>query len=225
MNEQGKFVSVATKVSTWVWARLNAIADKKGMSLYEMAQMVYDTLVRYMDDQHNLSAEMEQAMSIFDHMVGWKGQMNLATPNGEKAVTEATYYVGAEGKEGVRAVHVSTPFMGEAVETVNVQEILERTICLLMPQRYMRLRRLAVDMDCNSILQLIDTLIDENSKEADVKELRQGFEDANRSEFGRKPWEQPFKRHHHRTPDSVAQAKQGRIEFTPEDYIDDDSRY
>ena len=46
MNE-GKYVSVATKVSTWVWARLNAIADKKGMTLYEMAQMVYDTLVRY----------------------------------------------------------------------------------------------------------------------------------------------------------------------------------
>ena len=27
MNE-GKYVSVATKVSTWVWARLNAIAEK-----------------------------------------------------------------------------------------------------------------------------------------------------------------------------------------------------
>ena len=225
MQKGGEYLVIATKVKPEVKKQIGKLCKQKKLTEYGMLQMVCDCLVRYMDDQHNLSAEMEQAMSIFDHMVGWKGQMNLATPNGEKAVTEATYYVGAEGKEGVRAVHVSTPFMGEAVETVNVQEILERTICLLMPQRYMRLRRLAVDMDCNSILQLIDTLIDENSKEADVKELRKGFEDANRSEWGRKPWEQPFKRHHHRTPDSLAQAKQGRIEFTPEDYIDDDSRY
>lgn len=224
MNDRGKYVSVATKVSMWVWGRLNAIAEKKGMSLYEMAQMVYDTLVRYMDDQHNLTAEMEQAMSIFDHMVGWAGQMNLAQTS-EKVASEATYYLTSEDKEGVRAVHVSRPFFGEAVETANIQEILERTICLLMPQRYARLRRLAVEMDCNSILQLIDTLIDENSREQELKELRKGFEDANRSEFGRKPWEQPFKRHHHRTPDSVAQARQGRIEFTPDDYIEDNSRY
>lgn len=224
MNDKGKYVSVATKVSMWVWGRLNAIAEKKGMSLYEMAQMVYDTLVRYMDDRHNLTAEMEQAMSIFDHMVGWKGQMNLADTCA-KTASEATYYMTSDDKEGVRAVHVAKPFFGEPQETANIQDILERTICLLMPQRYARLRRLAVEMDCNSILQLIDTLIDENSREQELKELRKGFEDANRSEFGRKPWEQPFKRHHHRTPDSVAQARQGRIEFTPDDYIEDNSRY
>lgn len=219
-NDKGKYVTVATKVSTWVWARLNAIADKKGMSLYEMAQMVYDTLVRYMDDRHNLTAEMEQAMSIFDHMVGWKGQMNLADME-SKTASEATYYVTSESKEGVRAVHVSRPFFGEPQETANIQDILERTICLLMPQRYARLRRLAVEMECNSILQLIDTLIDTNSREAELKELRKGFEDADRSEFGRKPWEQPFKRHHHRTPDSVAKS----IMFTPEDYIEYNSNY
>ncbi len=190
------------------------------MSLYEMAQMVYDTLVRYMDDRHNLTAEMEQAMSIFDHMVGWKGQMNLAD-TGAKTASEATYYMTSDDKEGVRAVHVSKPFFGEPQETANIQDILERTICLLMPQRYARLRRLAVEMECNSILQLIDTLIDTNSREAELKELRRGFEDADRSEFGRKPWEQPFKRHHHRTPDSVAKS----IMFTPEDYIEDNSNY
>ena len=61
---------VATKISSQAYDRLNKIARKKGLSVYELIQMVCDTLIRYMDDRHNLTPEMERAMSIFEHMIG-----------------------------------------------------------------------------------------------------------------------------------------------------------
>ena len=52
-----KFVVLATKVSRTAAEQLARIAKKKGMTIYELIQMVCDTLIRYMDDRHNLSEE------------------------------------------------------------------------------------------------------------------------------------------------------------------------
>ena len=164
--------------------------------------MVCDTLTRYMDDRHNLTPEMEKAMSIFEHMEGWANALNLADPTVQKIIGEATYFFyDPEGKKkGCRAIHVTKPFFGNWEQNINIQEILERTICLLMPERYSRLRKLAVDKECSSIVELIDTLIDEHSQDEDVKFFREAFEDAERSDYGKQPWQQPFKRHLHKDP-------------------------
>ncbi len=198
------FRVVATKVSTAAFVRLRRLAKKKGLTIYELAQMVYDTLIRYMDDAHNLSQEMEQAMSIFEHMLGWQNALNLADHTVTKEIGEATYYlVDQDGqKKGTRAVHVSRPFFGNWQENTNVQQILERTICLLTPERYRRLRILAVERGCSSLLELLDIMIDFHAAESDVQELRKDFEDADRSDFGIKPTDQPYKRKHYKSPDS-----------------------
>lgn len=192
------YQTVATKISNIAYERLNKIARKKGMTIYELIQMVCDTLIRYMDDRHNLTQDMERAMSIFEHMIGWQGAFNLADPTIMPEVCEATYYLTAEGKRGVRAVHVEKPFFGNWKENENVQQIMERTIDLLSPQRYRRLRALAVELDCSSLLDLFDHLIDYHTREQDAAALRREFEDANRSEFGKKPNSTAYKRHHKR---------------------------
>ena len=96
-------------------------------------------------------------------------------------------------------------------QTVNIQQILEQTICLLMPERYRRLRILASDNECSSILQLIDLLIDEHSKDADIRDIRQSFEDANRSEYGRQPADAPYRRKHRKSlnDDKVTDTQRG----------------
>ena len=206
---------VATKVSNYIRERMQELLKSRGMTEYEMLQMVYETLVRYMDDQHNLTPEIERAMSIFEHLKGWKGAFNLADPSADPKIIEATYYLGDTSKTGVRAVHVERPMLLELdsqwTQTINIQQILEQTICLLMPERYRRLRILAYDNECSSILQLIDMLIDEHSKDGDLREIRQSFEDANRSEYGRQPAESPYKRKHHKTvnDDRVTDTQQG----------------
>ena len=190
------YQTVATKISNLAYERLNKIARKKGLTIYELIQMVCDTLIRYMDDRHNLTPEMERAMSIFEHMIGWQGAFNLADPTVAPEVCEATYYLTADGKKGVRAVHVEKPFFGHWRENENIQQILERTIELLSPQRYRRLRALAVELDCTSLLDLFDHLIDYHTHEQDAAAPRHEFEDADRSEFGKKPVSTAYKRHH-----------------------------
>jgi len=212
MEDKPKYRKQQTKVHPFIHHRLEKIAQKKGISVYQMLQMVCDTLARYMDDKHNLTPEMEKAMSIFEHMEGWKKALNLADPTVQKKIGEATYFLyDPKGKrKGFRAVHVTRPLeknsgetlnaIGDWQQTINIQDILERTICLTMPERYIRLRRLAATKDCNGIVELIDTLIDEHSQDEDVRFFREAFEDADRSEYGVKPWTAPFKRKHHKDP-------------------------
>lgn len=194
-NEE-KYVVMATKVSPLVAERVDRIAAKTGMTKYEIVQMMLDTIVRYMDDRHNLTTEMELAMSIFEHMVGWKDALNLADPTAQMEVGEATYYMqDALGKKkGVRAVHVEKPFFGTWSQTENIQTILERTLCLLLPERYVRMRGLAAEMGCASQLEMIDRLVDMHSDDADVRAYREAFEDADRSDYGRKPVDAPYRR-------------------------------
>lgn len=192
-----EFTTIATKVSKRAAEIFEGIASRMGMSMYELLQIVIDTLIRYKDDRHNLTPDMERAMSIFEHMTGWSGALSLADPTVSLEIQEATYYLAdKEGKKkGAKGIHVTRPFFGDWQETANIQEILERTICLLAPERYRRLRALAVDMDCNSLLDLLDAMIDYHTKDEEFKELRRGFEDDDRSDYGRKPAKQRYRRH------------------------------
>jgi len=53
-----------------------------------------------------------------------------------------------------------------------------------------------VERDCTSLLDLFDHLIDYHTREQDAAALRHEFEDADRSEFGKKPVSTAYKRHH-----------------------------
>ena len=201
-----KYEMMQTKVHPVVYARVKRIMKLKGLSDYNILQMMVDCIVRYMDDRHNLTPEMEQLMSIFEHMEGWRDALNIADPSVRRVVGEAIYFLfDEEGKKkGCRAVHVTKPFFGHWSEDMNVQHILERALCLLMPERYRRLRALAVDMECSSMLELFDKLIDHHTREEDAAELRRGFEDADRAENG-KPlaYGQRTRRKKHTSPDSL----------------------
>lgn len=201
MEQESNYEVVATKVRKEAKDRLEALCKSRGMTKYDLLQMMCDTLIRYMDEHHNLTPEIEQAMSIFEHLKGWGGAYNLADSTANPQIMEATYYLHDSTKPGVRGVHVERPWMDGSSwqQTYNIQEILEKTINLLMPERYRRLRLLAVDNECSSILQLIDMLIDEHSKDADISDIRRGFEDANRSEYGRRPADEPYKRKHYKS--------------------------
>ena len=211
------YETIATKVSPDFKARFVAICKRKGINTYKAIQMMADTFVRYTDDRHNLTAEMEQAMALFEHLDGWDNALNLADHTAQKHIAEAIYLLTAEGKRGSRAVLVRRPYMGQWTETANIQQILERIIEVLAPERYRRLRALAVDMDCTSILDLLDHLIDNQTAEQEAAELRKDFEDCNRHDYGRPIiYGERTKRKHHKTPDTLQQ----RITFAPEDVPD-----
>jgi len=206
MTDQVAFESVGTKISIPSHRRIMAVCRKLGLSKYELLQMMCETIIRYMDDRHNLTPEMERAMMIFEHLTGWKDALNLCDYTTEAEITEAIYFLRDRLKKGCRAVMVERPIMegsSEWQQDYNVMNIFERCISNLLPERYMRLRRLAIDNDCTNLLQLIDLLIDEHAKDADIAEVRRSFEDADRSDYGRKPVDAPYRRKHHKSPEQM----------------------
>lgn len=201
MSKENKYVAVATKLSPYANERLEKIARKKRMTKYDIIQMMCDVAIRYMDDRHNLTPEMEQAMQLFEHMVGWGDALNIADPTVNTEVSEAIYALrDAEGKKkGVRVVMVRKPFFGQWDQTNNVQLIFERMTELLLPDTYRQLRQLAVKMECSSLVELLNLMIDAQTILDLNEECRKEFEDADRSEFGRKPVAAPYRRKHYKS--------------------------
>ena len=201
-NKQKGYQVVNTKINLMTYYRLMKLLRKKGLNFYQMIQNFCDCLVRQMDDRHNLTPESEQLMSTFEHMIGWEGNFNLADPTAKPEISEATYYMtDADGKKGVRVVHVEKPFFGNWTQTYNVQQILEKFLCLTFPQLYRRLRFIAVCRQCSSILELLNNVVAEMETEEHKRELIADFEDADRGDFGQKPDHNKYRRHLNRTPD------------------------
>ena len=186
-----KYKGLGTKVSPEFHKIFRRICHKKGLKTYDAIQMMAEAFVRYTDDQHNLSEEMERLMMLFEHMRGWRNAFNLADATPDKEITEAIYMLTAKGKKGARAVMVHRPYMGDWTETVNVQVILER------------------------IIELLDVLLTRHSHEADEAEFRKDFEDCRRGDFGQLPHEgEPYVKHHHKT---VEMYEQSSFDFTDAD--------
>lgn len=216
-NEQEKYVMIGTKVSPKFAETFNRICRKKGLNKYQAIQMMVDTFVRYTDDRYNLSEEMSLLMSAFEHMDGWNGAFNLADTTADKQIDEAIYFLTAAERRGARAVMVHRPYFGNWTETSNVQMILERVIEVLMPERYRRLRMLAVDMECNSILELIDRMIDAHTIDQLEQNFRRTFEDCQRTDSGKTfAYGNKTKSLHHHTVDGEA-ARQARLQFDVDD--------
>jgi hypothetical protein len=216
-NEQEKYVMIGTKVSPKFAETFNRICRKKGLNKYQAIQMMVDTFVRYTDDRYNLSEEMSLLMSAFEHMDGWNGAFNLADTTADKQIDEAIYFLTAAERRGARAIMVHRPFFGNWTETSNVQMILERVIEVLMPERYRRMRMLAADMECNSILELIDRIIDAHTIDQLEQSFRREFEDVGRTDAGKSvEYGRKTKGLHHHTIDGEA-ARQARLHFDDDD--------
>lgn len=207
MNEnEEKYEVVATKVKPEVKKQIAKICKAKRMTEYDMLQMMCDCIVRYMDDRHNLSPDLEQAMGIFEHMIGWADAYNLADPSAGMDVCQAVYvFQDPNGKKhGFRASMVDKPFFDQWPQTDNVIKIYERMTEVLLPELYRQLRLLAVEMECNSIVELLQTMIDAQSIINLSDEFKREFEDADRAANG-KPvaYGKRTRRKKHMTPDNL----------------------
>lgn len=219
MQKNEKYQVISTKVTPRAKLILDRLARKSGMEIYELLQMCCDCLVRYTSDQFNLTPDLEQMMGLFEHMVGWAGALNVADPTVKPHIGEAVYFLSADGKKGTRAVHVNRPFFGDWQQNFNVVQIIDRVLELTVPERYKKLRLLAAEMDCKSVLELIDAIIERWGIETlDADEVRKSFEDCNRGdnnqpvEYGQRTKRK--KRHDIEGPQPEA------IHFDPDDQPD-----
>lgn len=207
MKDEGKYQVLSTKISSWAYAQIMKILSKKGINKYQLLQNMCEVILRFMSDKHNRTPEIEQAMETFENMEGWKDNFNLCDPQAKPEISEATYYLSdfsKEGKKGVRVVHVERPFFDKWVQTYNLQQIMERFMCLTFPSLYRRLRFIAVVKECSSILELLMKYVREEEREEDKRELLRPFEDADRGDFGQKQHEgKSYKRPYEASQDTL----------------------
>ena len=177
---------MAGKLKEEVYDILFEVAKVRGLSVNELINIIAEVLLRYLSPDHQLTSDIERAMSLFEHMAGWKDQV-LMSSDKEFEVARAIYALTAKGKKGVVPVMVDRPFMGEWTQTENITAIYEACIEMISPEFYRRMRRCAVADGCNNLYEWLGKMMDERTSEADFNEMRQQFADNDRSEFGVKP--------------------------------------
>lgn len=205
---------INTKISELAFKELSKVCRKRGATIYDLLQLMCETFIRFMSEKQNLTPDMEKLMEMFEQTEdakGWKNVLNLCDPEADTEIVGAIYLLQGKGKSGIRPVYVEKPFMGQWTQTENVKDIVERFFNYVNPGLYMRLRKLAVEMDCNSIFECIWELTAMYGREAFDMALRAEFMDANRNEYGLQPHEgTPFRRKQHKDVDT-----QTSIDFRP----------
>ena len=180
MSEKAEIV-VNTKVTPEAYARLKAICKKYGFTLYDLLQMLCDCLIRFMDDQHNLTEELMRIIRMFEDMPGWKTAFRLTEPIDKAEIMEAFYVLRhPKGKGAPRIVHIERPLLdGDDLGwlvTYNVQTELERFIEVINGSLYRHLRMLSVELGNESLLDTIQTIVNLYRENPDEQELRLQFE-------------------------------------------------
>lgn len=211
---ENKVVQLQTKVSAESYARLESICKSRNISIFQLLRMMCDTMIRFMDDKHNLDYKLTFAMHIFEDMEGWSRAVSLATDSQEAGVTEAFYILQAKKAEGWRIAWVGRPILDGDSEhweaSYNIQFILERFIELADPALYKRLRLIAVEEETESLYALLLKIVDIHHSrfinDADFRneqELRAQFENNNWHQGARDfTSTDHYKRHHMKSMDS-----------------------
>ena len=183
---ENKTMQLQTKVSPEVYARLEAIGDKYGFSIFQLLRMLLDCIIRFMDDQHNLSEDLQRVIRMFDDMKSWGKSICLADNDQELVIDGVIYIMRAKGNAGYRVAMVERPKWKdteegrkyEGTETYNVQLILERVVEIINPNLYKHLRQLAVDeFHTESVYDTISTIVNLYQPNQSEDEFRKEFED------------------------------------------------
>jgi hypothetical protein len=216
-GENRKYEGVSVKLSPDQYVLLNAICDALGVNTYQIFQMFFYTLCKAAAPMHELSPEIRKVMTLMETDVGWANAFNMANPN-HLHVAQAILILEQEGKKGFGAVMIDKPFMDKARMTECTDDILERVCEVTMHGIYRRLRLMGGKMGCDSLSDVLLTMIDaqsiielEEENRIQMQGEAQFSESGKRIEYGKRT-----KAKHHRTPDGEAMRQQ-RIVFTDED--------
>lgn len=183
--EKKDMVPVGTKVSPEAKALFHLTCDDLGISEYDALQMFIDVFIRMRDKKQDTSYELEQLMNLFDPKA-WKDGIRLTDPIADMRIAEAIYFLTEQGRTGARGVMVQGAYNDMfRTQTFNVQEIVERFVCLLMPNIYRVMRMIGAEMGTNSIYETLCRIVDEYKCDPNAEELRIMFAD-NDWERGRK---------------------------------------
>ena len=195
-----KIIMLQTKVSPEVYARLESICKKYGFTIFLLLRMLAECIIRFMDDEHNLSEDLTRIMRMFEGLPGWRKSICLTDTEQEIGIVEAFYVLRAKGQEGFRLVHVERPMMdGDEsgwTASYNIQFMLDRFIEVINPSLYRHLRQLSADLGTESMFDTIHTIANLYKENPDETELRLQFENNDWHQGAKMHDQTKYQRHH-----------------------------
>ena len=212
MEEKKRFEGLGTKIDPAMYEVLNACCDALGVDVYHLLQWFAYTIVRASAPLHELDPRIQKLLSMMESDAGWQNAFNIANP-GNLKVSQAILILEQEGRKGFGAVMIDKPFMGKARQTECSDTILERTAEVTMPGVYRRLRLVGAELKCESLMDILLTMIDaqtilelEERFRAELPGMGEHATNGRPLAYGKKT-----KAKQHRTPDSLARDQ--RIKF------------
>lgn len=217
-QDNDKYVVISTKVSPQTAEQLDAICQAMHVDTYHIFQWFVQVLVRMASPDHQLTPDIQKLMAIMESDTGWQQAFNMCAPNSKLDISQMILILSQEGRKGFGAVMIDKPFMGNTTQTENVDTIVERTIEVCMKGIYRRLRSLAVDMDCQSISDLLVTMTDAQQIQNLDKENAEQMQGPNDfHDWGRQIAYGKKTKSIHRKGVDMYDRQQTRIRFTEDD--------
>lgn len=211
-------LTISCKIPAQWLPLLNMICAMKGANMNDLIKMCLQFLIETARVTTEPSPDMKALLHMMRVSANWSKMFSHVT-NGKFDVAQCILILqqakDGQPREGFGLAMFNKPFMGDCVQTLCVDEIVERVIEVAMGKDdYWDMREVARHFESKSIRETLVRMVDAqtiiNLGEQDSEELPSYGEhhDYGKTiEYGHK-----YKRKPHRTPDSVANSQQ-RIIF------------
>ena len=223
-QDNAGFKNVSTKVPEWVADLLNIICRARGTDIYGLLQLVLQFVVETAKVSGPVPPKMMTLLNMLKMDADWNKAFSFANPTATMDVAQVILVLqqhdGKQPKQGFGLAMIDKPFLpGETPQmTLCVDDILERVAEVAMKGLYKELRQVGVAYETESLRETLTMMCDaqliNHLKEMDAAEnpALGNFHDFR----GAIDEVKKYKRHPHRTPDSLANSQQ-RIPFDEDD--------
>ena len=203
-----KFNQLGTKIDPAMAEVLDKVCNVLQVDVYHLLQWFCYTLIRASAPMHELDPRIQKLLAMMESDYGWQEAFNMVDKS-EMDITQCILILNQKDKKGVGAVLIDRPFFGETKQTECYDTILETVLKVTMPGVYRRLAQIGRRMECESIMDVLLTMLDRQGQlnaEDDMAEV--GPQMGDHTDFGRQyAYGKKTKAKQHRTIDSYAEDK------------------
>ena len=222
MTDDG-FELVQTKVPAHIKQLLDILAEQRGMSTYELLQLLINGFITAAKANGPLSPQMKTMLEVLQTDTSWKGAFSFTGLSGSTDVEQVILIMrqrdqAGRAKPGFGIAMIDHPCCGGTTMTICVDDILERVMKVSMPGLFNKLEKIGSRLCCTShreTLTLLSEYMDDSINKEDESSEMPGYGEYH--DYGKRiEYEKKYKRKPHRTPDSVSNSQQ-TIQWTDDD--------
>lgn len=217
-NTEDGWVMLNAKVPPHIGKLFNILAQQRGMTSYELLQLLINGFITAAKHEGPLTPELRLLIDSLKLDVAFSKAFNFASPTATAEIAQMILILQQPGRKGFGLMMIDRPFLGNAAVTHCIDTILERVTEVGMADLYKELRQIGVKLDSQSVRETLVRMCDAqlisilNGEDADEMPGMGNFHDFGKQvEYGKR-----YKRKPRRTPDSLANSQQ-RIVFGEED--------